>query len=127
MLPWSIGGVTDLPANAKLGKMQQNTDRLVQLIGAATPDVPNQKGPLKGHWWDAGQKRCPARAWLTLTLTLTLPRGTQAQSDPRLLPSTTTLVVWMLLHRFHARLGVRGSKLVTLAIMLPSAGPDVLP
>ena len=42
MLPWSIGGVTDLPPSAKLGKMQQNTDQLVQLIGAATPDVPNQ-------------------------------------------------------------------------------------
>ena len=26
MLPWSIGGVTHLPANAKLCKMQQNTD-----------------------------------------------------------------------------------------------------
>ena len=36
------GGVTDFPTNAKLCKMQQNTDRLVQLIGAATPNVPNQ-------------------------------------------------------------------------------------
>ena len=26
MLPWSIGGVTHLQANAKLRKMQQNTD-----------------------------------------------------------------------------------------------------
>ena len=34
--------MTDLPANAKLRKMQQNTDGLVQLIGAATPNVPNQ-------------------------------------------------------------------------------------
>ena len=42
MLPWSMGGVTDLPADAKLCKMQQNADGLVQLIGAATPDVPNQ-------------------------------------------------------------------------------------
>ena len=42
MLPWSIGGVTHLPVNAKLRKMQQNTDRLVQLIGATTPDVPSQ-------------------------------------------------------------------------------------
>ena len=42
MLPWSVGGVTDLPPDAKLCKMQQNTDGLVQLIGAATPDVPNQ-------------------------------------------------------------------------------------
>ena len=42
MLPWSVGGVTDLPPGAKLCKMQQNTDWLVQLIGAATPYVPNQ-------------------------------------------------------------------------------------
>ena len=34
--------MTHMPANAKLCKMQQNTDRLVQLIGAATPNVPNQ-------------------------------------------------------------------------------------
>ena len=26
MLPWSIGGVTHLPADAKLPKMQQNTE-----------------------------------------------------------------------------------------------------
>ena len=26
MLPWSVGGVTDLPPNAKLCNMQQNTD-----------------------------------------------------------------------------------------------------
>ena len=26
MLPWPIGGLTDLPPNAKLCKMQQNTD-----------------------------------------------------------------------------------------------------
>ena len=32
MIPWSIGGLTDLPANAKLRKMQLNTDLLVQLI-----------------------------------------------------------------------------------------------
>ena len=42
MLPWSTRGVTHLPANAKLHKLQQNTDWLVQLIGVATPDVPNQ-------------------------------------------------------------------------------------
>ena len=42
MLPWSKGGVADLPVNAKLRKMQQNTAWLVQLIGAATPDVPYQ-------------------------------------------------------------------------------------
>ena len=42
MLPWSIGGVTDLPANAKLLEMQQNTGRLVQIIGTTTPDVPYQ-------------------------------------------------------------------------------------
>ena len=42
MLPWSVRGVTDLPADAKPCKMQQNADRLVQLIGAATLDVPNQ-------------------------------------------------------------------------------------
>ena len=41
MLPWSVGRVTDLPANAKLCKMQQNADLLVQLIGAATKDVSN--------------------------------------------------------------------------------------
>ena len=35
-------GVTDLPPDAKLGEMQENADCLVQLIGAATPDVPNQ-------------------------------------------------------------------------------------
>ena len=32
----------DLPLDAKLCKMQQNADCLVQLIGAATPDVPNR-------------------------------------------------------------------------------------
>ena len=44
MLPWSVGGggVTDLPPDAKLCEMQQNADGLVQLIRAATPDVPNQ-------------------------------------------------------------------------------------
>ena len=42
MLPWSVGGATDLPLDAKLCEMQQNADCLVQLIGAATPDVPNQ-------------------------------------------------------------------------------------
>ena len=42
MHPWSLGGLTDLPADAKLCKMQQNVDCLVQLIGAATLDVPNQ-------------------------------------------------------------------------------------
>ena len=42
MLPWSVGGVTDLPTDAKLCKMQQNADRLVHLIGAATPNVPKQ-------------------------------------------------------------------------------------
>ena len=34
--------VTDLPPNAKLREMQQNTHGRVQLIRAATPDVPNQ-------------------------------------------------------------------------------------
>ena len=34
--------VTDLPPNAKLCEMQQNTHGLVQLIRAGTPDVPNQ-------------------------------------------------------------------------------------
>ena len=42
MLQWSIGGVTDLLLDAKLVKMQQNTDWRVQLIGAATPYVPGQ-------------------------------------------------------------------------------------
>ena len=40
MVPWSITRVTDLPPNAKLREMQQNTHGLVQLIRAATPDVP---------------------------------------------------------------------------------------
>ena len=35
-------GRGDLPPDAKLCKMQQNADWLVQLIEAATPDVPNQ-------------------------------------------------------------------------------------
>ena len=42
MVPWSIRRVTDLPPNAKLHEMQQNTHKLVQLIKAATPAVPNQ-------------------------------------------------------------------------------------
>ena len=42
MVPWSKKRVTDLPPNARLHEMQQNTHRLVQLIRAATPDVPNQ-------------------------------------------------------------------------------------
>ena len=32
----------DLPPNAKLREMHQNTHGLVQFIGGATPDVPNQ-------------------------------------------------------------------------------------
>ena len=32
----------DLPSNAKLSEIQQNMHGLVQLIGAATLDVPNQ-------------------------------------------------------------------------------------
>ena len=42
MVPWSIRRVEDLPSDAKLRKMQFNADGLVQLIGAATPTVPNQ-------------------------------------------------------------------------------------
>ena len=42
MLPWSVGGVTDLPLGVKLSEMQQNADWLVRLFGAATPNVPNQ-------------------------------------------------------------------------------------
>ena len=42
MVPWSIRWVTDLPPNAKLREMQQNRHGLVQLITAATPNVPNQ-------------------------------------------------------------------------------------
>ena len=42
MVPWSIRRVTDLPLNAKLREMQQNMHGLVQLIRAATRDVPNQ-------------------------------------------------------------------------------------
>ena len=41
MVPWSIRRVTDVPPNAKLREMQQNTHGLVQRIRAATPDVPN--------------------------------------------------------------------------------------
>ena len=42
MVPWPIRWVTDLPPNAKLRQMQQNTHGVVQLIRAATPDVLNQ-------------------------------------------------------------------------------------
>ena len=43
MVPWSIKRVADLPPNAKWRKkMQQYMDGLVQLIGAATPNVPHQ-------------------------------------------------------------------------------------
>ena len=42
MVPWSIKRVTDLLPNAKLREMQQNTHNLVQLIRAATLDVPYQ-------------------------------------------------------------------------------------
>ena len=41
MVPWPIRWVTDLPLNANLRKMQQNTHGLVQLIRAATLDVPH--------------------------------------------------------------------------------------
>ena len=40
MLPQSIRMVTDLPPNAKLREMQQNTHGLVQLIRATTPHAP---------------------------------------------------------------------------------------
>ena len=42
MVPCSRTRVLDLPPNAKLCEMQQNMHALVQLIRAATPDVPNQ-------------------------------------------------------------------------------------
>ena len=42
MFPWSVGTVTDLPPDAELRKVQQNSYRLTQLIGAATPNVLNQ-------------------------------------------------------------------------------------
>ena len=42
MFPRSVGRVTDLPPDAKLRRMQQNSYRLMQRIGAATPKVPNQ-------------------------------------------------------------------------------------
>ena len=42
MVPRSITRVTDPPPNAKMREMQQNTHRWVQLIRAATLDVPNQ-------------------------------------------------------------------------------------
>ena len=42
MFPQSVGRVTDLPPDAELRKMQQNSYILMQLIGAATPNVPNQ-------------------------------------------------------------------------------------
>ena len=41
MVPWSKRRVTDLPPNAKLCEMQQNTHGLVQLVRATTPNVPN--------------------------------------------------------------------------------------
>ena len=40
MVPWSIRRVIDVPPNAKLHEMQQNTLGLVQLIRAATPLIP---------------------------------------------------------------------------------------
>ena len=40
MVPWSITRVTDLPLNAKLHEMQQNTHGVVQLVKPATLDVP---------------------------------------------------------------------------------------
>ena len=42
MVPGSITRLTDVLPNAKLREMQQNTHGLMQLIRAATPDVPNQ-------------------------------------------------------------------------------------
>ena len=42
MVPWPIRWVTDLPPNAKLREMQQNTHGLVQLIRAATPNDPTK-------------------------------------------------------------------------------------
>ena len=42
MLPWPTKRVTDLPPNAKLCEMQQNTHGPVQLTRAATQDVPYQ-------------------------------------------------------------------------------------
>ena len=43
MVPWPIRRVTDLPPNAKLREMQQNTHRLVQLIRAAMPNQTPQQ------------------------------------------------------------------------------------
>ena len=78
MVPSSIRRVTDLPPNAKLREMLQNTQELVQLIRAATPHVPNQtpqpergrsispteKGPCKKHGLGlrikSGPKKCLA-------------------------------------------------------------------
>ena len=37
MVPWRIKRVTDLPPNAKLREMQQNTHELVQLITSPPP------------------------------------------------------------------------------------------
>ena len=42
IVPWSRRRATDLPPDAKLRKVQQNMHRLVQRIGAATPNVPYQ-------------------------------------------------------------------------------------
>ena len=41
MFPQSIGRVIDLPLDAKLGKMQQNAHRLMQLFGTTMPNVPS--------------------------------------------------------------------------------------
>ena len=77
--PWSKR-VTDLPPNAKLREMQQNTHALVLLIGAATQGgesiSPTQgatrsiwcgcgvrqskEGVENGHGWGMGPKRCLA-------------------------------------------------------------------
>ena len=76
MVPWPIRRVTDLPPNAKLHEMQQNMHRLVQLIRAATPDVPNQT---PSH---NCPNKCSTRA-LYHPCTLRQPMGMVAETPDR--------------------------------------------
>ena len=43
MLPWSVGGVTDLPPDAKLSEMQQNADLEVKTNAGGHHDAPRNK------------------------------------------------------------------------------------
>ena len=46
MLPWSVGGVTDLPPDAKLCKMQQNTVSSIAPEGWGPKEGGNATSPL---------------------------------------------------------------------------------